>query len=599
MESNHAQYRKDCATCVMSRGLGRQHRRVHHPESYVLTADVAGPLSPGLDPTSKGTLGKNLRYLMVAKYLVPKQFVEEFSGRSPPEDDGVGGGPGVSPLTEEQQRDLKELFGEEQVAQVESQLPVVEVLDVPTFEEEARELDADEVAEYEPSEPGPGEGEPEELPTGTANVTMLEGDCIHPELTYLVFAAALPNNQSLTVKKAVQDVVLYLQMHGLPVYRFHADRGEFYNHQFRNWLREQGVYATWSEPSVPQENGHAESTVRWVKDRTRTLLRASDLPLKLWPAAALAAAADQRAKVLGWSTRLAAPFGSQVHLRRKPFDKAGPLRREFGLDSKWTVGKYMGLSTVVHHGHLVYIPFQGDEKEKFLHTMHVRHGLIDPGGPTDVLQVDSEPRPRRRLTDKVSPNAVEMRAIVKVDDDVITLATERAQELLEQWSIEGAMSLIKALAAKEFFENKKFGVYRHGGTVGWLTGLIEYPNLTKVLTRIVVELEPEAQFTSVLVTHNTTRSMHKDFNNDYRTKNVVVPVQCPDRGGELWVELKPGDVVEGTIEQREVGKKVTYGQLHPLRMDQSILFGPQRYHEVCDWSGTRTAIIGYTPNCLG
>ena len=78
------------------------------------------------------------------------------------------------------------------------------------------------------------------------------------------------------------------------------------------------------------------------------------------------------------------------------------------------------------------------------------------------------------------------------------------------------------------------------GTVGWLTGLIEYPDLTKVLTRILVEVEPEAQFTSVLVTHNTTRSMHKDFNNDYRTKNVVVPVQCPDRGGELWVELKQG-----------------------------------------------------------
>ena len=174
------------------------------------TADVAGPLSPGLDPTSKGTLGKNLRYLMVAKYLVPKQFVEEFSGRPPPEDDGVGGGSGVSPLTEEQQRDLKQLFGEEQVAQVEGQLPVVEVLDVPTFEEEAREFEADEVAEYEPSEPGPGDGDPEEAPTGTADVTMMEGDCVHPELTYLVFAAALPNNQSSTVKRAVQDVIFVL-----------------------------------------------------------------------------------------------------------------------------------------------------------------------------------------------------------------------------------------------------------------------------------------------------------------------------------------------------------------------------------------------------
>ena len=56
----------------MGRGIGRQHRRVHHPEAHVLTADVAGPLSPGLDSTSKGMLGRNLKYLMVAKYMVPQ-----------------------------------------------------------------------------------------------------------------------------------------------------------------------------------------------------------------------------------------------------------------------------------------------------------------------------------------------------------------------------------------------------------------------------------------------------------------------------------------------------------------------------------------------
>ena len=43
VNSNHAVYRKDCAVCVSSRGTGKQHRRVHHPDSYVLTADVAGP----------------------------------------------------------------------------------------------------------------------------------------------------------------------------------------------------------------------------------------------------------------------------------------------------------------------------------------------------------------------------------------------------------------------------------------------------------------------------------------------------------------------------------------------------------------------------
>ena len=67
------------------------------------------------------------------------------------------------------------------------------------------------------------------------------------------------------------------------------------------------------------------------------------------------AAAEQRTKVLNWKGRLVAPFGAKVHLRKKAFDKHGPLRREHGLESKWLVGKYVGLSTRVHQGHLVYM----------------------------------------------------------------------------------------------------------------------------------------------------------------------------------------------------------------------------------------------------
>ena len=65
--------------------------------------------------------------------------------------------------------------------------------------------------------------EEEEYVTGEVDVVMKEGDCEAPEMTYLTFGTALPNNQAITVRRALQDVVLYLQMHGLPVYRFHAD----------------------------------------------------------------------------------------------------------------------------------------------------------------------------------------------------------------------------------------------------------------------------------------------------------------------------------------------------------------------------------------
>ena len=142
-------------------------------------------------------------------------------------------------------------------------------------------------------------------------------DCEPPEMTYLVFDVAHPNNQSSTVKNALQDVVLYLQMHGLPVYRFHADKGEFYNHKFRAWLRDQGIMGTWSEPSVPQSNGHAESTVRWLKDRTRTLLRSAGLPVRLWPVALSAAAAEQRAKGPQLEDESSCPFWGKGTLEKE------------------------------------------------------------------------------------------------------------------------------------------------------------------------------------------------------------------------------------------------------------------------------------------
>ena len=610
--TNHADYRRDCATCVMARGSGRQHRRVHHPETYVLTADVAGPLTPGLDSTSKGTMGRNLKYLLVGKYLVPKAFVEAFSGRASPSDNGVTESkveeePGREEISRELAPDEQDdLFGDLFVDDPEEKR-IVQAAEVVAFPEgesllEAGDLDIEE--EYVPSEPDLEEEdtaetlEPDEGQRQLGDVTMQEGDCVAPECTYLTFAVALPNNQSRTIRGGLQDIILYLKMHGLPVYRFHADKGEFYNHLFRAWLREQGVVGTWSEPSMPQSNGHAESTVKWIKGRARTLLQAAKLPVRLWPVAAATAAAEQRARVLGWRSCLAAPFGATVHLRKKAFDKYGPLRREHGMESKWTTGRYVGMSTIVHRGHVVYIPADGEDKEKFLHTLHVRPNLVDPGPPEEELRVEA-PKPKRRIVTKTGPELVEMRAAALMTDEAKVVANTRAEEVLTDWSWDKATQLIYDLAQVDFFSTRKFGVYRHGGAVGWLSGLVDYPSISKLLVRYVTDTNPEATFTSLLVSYNAPKGMHKDTNNDCHTKNYVIPVVCPTHGGELWIELKAGDVVHGRIEQRQVGKQVLYGQLEQLVTGRCIAFNPRRYHEVQDWEGTRVNIIAYTPDCLG
>ena len=136
-----------------------------------------------------------------------------------------------------------------------------------------------------------------------------------------------------------------------------------------------------------------------------------------------------------------------------------------------------------------------------------------------------------------------MKAVTKSSLEWKEYATNKSADLLDSWDQEEAFRVVEQLARTGFFESKKFGVYRHGGTVGWLSGLVEFPELSKVLARIVLEINPVAAFTSVMVSYNAPRAMHKDFNNDYQTQNYVVPIQCPDQGGELWVELKPGDVV--------------------------------------------------------
>ena len=126
---------------------------------------------------------------------------------------------------------------------------VVEVYQIPeappvgldaTFEEEVED---EPVLQDEKDDDHP----PEEVEQEFSRVdkVMQSGDCAAPEMTYLTFAVGLPNNQSATIKHALQDVVLYLDSHGLPVYRFHADKGEFFNNHFRSWLRERGILGTW------------------------------------------------------------------------------------------------------------------------------------------------------------------------------------------------------------------------------------------------------------------------------------------------------------------------------------------------------------------
>ena len=527
VDSNHLPYRRDCVTCVMAKGTGRRHARVHHPDSFVLTSDLAGPVRPGLDPTSKGTTGKGIKYLLVARYVFPSEYLKAYSGREPPADGGLPNqeeessspcSPELEGLFEEAPEGHRDQLphgdegakpsslakapegprdqlphgdegakpsslakapegprdqpphGDEgakpsSLAKApeghrdqpphgdEGEMPNNSHSRVEEVPDHTNVLDDVSDVEYEPSEP---ENNPDPESPNYICVQDLEpeaeeekgedkrrphpvmnyGDCEPPEQTSLIFAVGLRDNKGATVKSALQDITLYLGSHGLPVYRFHADKGEFFNHSLRDWLRAQGIRGTWGEPGIPQTNGRAEGAVRWVKDRIRTLLLSAKVSTKLWPLAAETAAAEQRSRVLGWSSMLAAPFGAPVYVKKRPFKAQGPRLRADTFEAKWVKGKYMGLSGLLNRGHVIYVEKAEGETESFLHTLHVRANLVDPGEPELELRADPEMKPRYKVIGKKKPDQVEMRELRLQTKEEIE---EYAAGLLEEWTMDEAI----------------------------------------------------------------------------------------------------------------------------------------------------------------
>ncbi|CAE7503071.1 unnamed protein product, partial [Symbiodinium sp. CCMP2456] len=341
---------RDCLTCVLARGTG--------------------PVAAGLDVTSKGTMGRNLKYLMIARYNLPVEYVKGYTARDGSADKELGAELAEpSRLPPHEDGDPFILEPGEQGQERDQSSEDANFIGG-TRKQQADYQDYDD-SMYEPSEPEEPPKELQEDTTQNPSDPDPHQDCVAPASTYLLFAKALPSNGSAVVKAALQDVILYLQAHGLPIYRLHADKGETYNHSVRTWLRDQAIRATWSEPGIPQGNGQAEGAVRWIKDKARTLLLSSRLPTRLWPTAVEAAAAMQRARVLGWKSKLLAPFGAVVHVKQKVFDSSGPRRRERAFESKWIRGRYVGLSSILDNGHVVYIPEeQGGRKSLFILFMY-------------------------------------------------------------------------------------------------------------------------------------------------------------------------------------------------------------------------------------
>eukprot|EP00439_Symbiodinium_sp_Y106_P079760 s160_g18.t1 len=525
-----------------------------------MSADVSGPLKiPGLDADGRGAFPKPHKYMFVAKVKIPRSLV----------DDGRGAAVDYDP-------------GE-----------VDEI--APPKEEDFDYMDPAVSVGHDVEGPADDEGDEEEGPRTSIKEHEDEIDVTGPDLVNLIFASGLQDNKGTTVLEAIQDVVLYCSSLNIPIVRFHCDRGmEFYARSTRQWIKNQGIRFTTSEGGLHQQNGVVENAVKFVKQRTRTLLLGAKLPQRVWPQAAAAAAAIQRASALGMETKLAAPFGARVLIRRREYGGIAEPGKPDDLAPRWIEGYYLGLSETLRRGHVVYV--NNDDGEKFVHTVHVRAGLVDPGGVEGDYEVDPPEPPLRRLREnaKGSGDVVSVSKVgpVASDDEL----KRQARQLLETWSQEEADELMVRVALSLGPNDKKFGVFRHGGSVGLTRVTYDKPWAAELFVRAFVEKVPEAEFSAIYVSVNANKEVHSDYNNLYGTFNHVLPIVLPKRGGDLWIELSDGDVVRGKVSEMVDHKGGShFGCVVPLKEGCVTTFNPQKRHAVTKWKGLRITLIAYTP----
>ena len=441
----------------------------------------------------------------------------------------------------------------------------------------------------------------------------------------LVFCVPLHSNNSAHVMEALQQVYIELRSLNLPVLRFHTDRGrEFCNSRVRAWFHHRGVRTTTREADAPQQNGAAEQAIRWLKARARILLRQAGAGSELWPCAMATAATQQRAQQLGLKSKLAAPFGAKCSVRLKFFHKM-----KGDIEDRWVEGKYMGLSPSVNDGHVV---LRNDGKGNgFVQTLHVRTKLFTPEPPPLEFVGDSvepeHPPPRLRVRgkraleellgeDEVPPplpppaEAPRPEGFVLHSEEEEPLRVARvslqvleqtARELVEEdWDLDEALWVLAQVCKVEPQLQLKVGLYRHGGVVGVLGGTSQRPWLTELMVQVLSAVAPEAEYTSLWLSNSTVQPVHVDSQNLQGSTNVVLPVKLPWVGGELWVELQPGDVPSSVVEERVDGKGHRFfGVTHQLQKGKPFFLDPRRRHATAPWEGERVALVAYTVNTLG
>eukprot|EP00438_Fugacium_kawagutii_P021543 Skav211544 [mRNA] locus=scaffold5431:11157:19385:- [translate_table: standard] len=310
-ENDHLPARRDCRHCVQAQARSRPHHRVRHAESFTLSVDLSGKLTPGEDQCTKGS--KQVSYLMVATYTFPTTRKGEPVIQPPGEADPVDHP--LPPLDADLEGEGVE--GMERSEEHEGQS---------ADHDQPPLVDPEDAADgWEEVEPPPPEGPPS-LAEQSANQAYetwhkLIDEASDVRVQTLTFAELLPSRSTQEILPALARIYCRLRSLGLPVYRLHSDRArEFVASPIRRWCLDRGIIATLTPGSSWKSNGRAEAEVGVLKRGIRTLINADKCDLDYWPLAARHVA-ERRLRCqlqrLGWPTGSLLAFGTQAFAVRK------------------------------------------------------------------------------------------------------------------------------------------------------------------------------------------------------------------------------------------------------------------------------------------
>ena len=129
-----------------------------------------------------------------------------------------------------------------------------------------------------------------------------------------------------------------------------------------------------------------------------------------------------------------------------------------------------------------------------------------------------------------------------------------------------------------------FGMFVHGGVVGKTQVTQRFPWLTKLLAQVIQLTQPEHSFTTIAVSCNTSVEPHRDSYNSKVLPNLVIPLDFPKAGGEIWVAKPP----EG--QQRVCTRECNGNKIEGSLQSQSLTM---------PWTGDRTLVVAFSLQAAG